>query len=133
MLARSVSKTGAKVFFTDDASAALTMDTVPGSGTNLYLYDEGQLTNLTSAAHADVQQVLGVSEDGSSVYFKAAGILTGVANQHGETAQSGQPNLYLSRGAATTFIVPGISPEAHLRFGRLRCHLTVTFSPLQID
>jgi hypothetical protein len=104
-----VSKDGSNAFFTDEDSAALTPDTVPGSGINLYRYDAGaasgqRLTDLTPAAHAKVKVVLGVSADGSSVYFKAEGVLSSAPNQHGETAQAGQPNLYVSRGGASTFI-----------------------------
>jgi hypothetical protein len=98
---------GSRVFFTDDASVALTSDTVPGSGSNLYEYDlgTGRLTDLTPAAKAEVTSVSGSSEDGSFVYFVAGGVLTGPqTNEHGETAQGGQPNVYLSHGGATTFI-----------------------------
>jgi hypothetical protein len=102
-----ISKDGSRVLFTDDASAALTADTVAGSATNLYLYNSAttRLTDLTPAGHAEVQRVQAVSEDGSAVYFQAAGVLTGAqANQRGETAIAGHPNLYLSHGATTTFI-----------------------------
>ncbi len=120
-----LSKDGSEVFFTDDASAALTADTVPGSATNLYLYDAGapagqRLTDLTPAGHAEVQGVDSVSEDGSSLYFKAAGVLTGSqANQYGETAHSGQPNLYLWHAGATTFIANGAEGGAG-SFGRIK-------------
>jgi NHL repeat len=111
-----LSKDGSKVFFTDDASAALTADTVPGSATNLYLYDSGapagqRLTDLTPAGHAEVEGVVSVSEDGSSVYFEAEGVLTSQANQYGETPQSGQRNLYLWHGGATTFIAIASGPR----------------------
>ncbi len=104
-----VSKDGSTVFFTDESPAALTADTVSGSGTNLYRYDAGapageRLADLTPTAPAEVKGVLGVSEDGSSVYFKAEGVLTSQPNQYGETAQGGQSNLYLFRGGASTFI-----------------------------
>ena len=105
-----LSKDGSEVFFTDNASAELTSDTKSGSGTNLYLYDSGapagqRLTDITPAGHAEVQGVLSVSEDGSSVYFIAEGVLTGSqANQHGETAIGGHRNLYLWHGGTTTFI-----------------------------
>jgi hypothetical protein len=68
----------------------------------------------------EVQSALGVSEDGSTVYFKAAGELTSQPNQQGETAHSGRPNVYISRaGGAPTFIaaVPGVQPPSN---GRLR-------------
>jgi hypothetical protein len=104
---QNASADGSRVFFTDDASAGLTSDTVPGSGANLYRYDlpSGKLTDLTPGSAAQVEGVSGLSEDGSYVYFAAAGVLSGAqANGHGATAQSGQPNLYLSHGATITFI-----------------------------
>jgi hypothetical protein len=132
-----LSRDGSMVFFTDTDTAELTGDTKSGSGTNLYRYDAGapagqRLTDLTPAAEAEVQGTLGVSEDGSTVYFKAAGVLTGEHNQHGETAHAGQPNAYIScssttrcpsasrsRSGAPTFIadVPG---EQGISKGRLR-------------
>jgi hypothetical protein len=110
-----ISKNGSVVFFTDDDSAALTSTTEAGSGKNLYRYEAGApgapaglgLTDLTPTSPAEVQDVLGVSEDGSSVYFVAKGVLTSKTNQHGETAQEGASNLYLSRGGASAFIAWG--------------------------
>jgi hypothetical protein len=98
---QSVTADGSQVFFTDDASASLTADTVPGSGTNLYRYAfaTGQLTDLTPAGHAEVQGVLSVSEDGISVYFEAHGSLAAGATQ-------GQPNPYLWHSGTTAFITP---------------------------
>jgi sugar lactone lactonase YvrE len=101
-----ISKDGSIVFFTDDASAGLP-ETVPGSGPNLYRYESGHLTDLTPAAPAEVQSVLGVSEDGSSVYFSAEGVLTSVPNQHNELPKAGQGNLYRSRRGGTAFIAGG--------------------------
>lgn len=95
---------GGKVVFTDDA--ALTDDANVGTdgsgnpthaGRDLYLYDlaSGELTDLSvdttpadSAAGANVQGVLGVSDDAAYVYFVALGDLGGGAT-------SGAPNLYL--------------------------------------
>jgi hypothetical protein len=55
--------------------------------------------------------VLGASEDGTSVYFESGAVLTGSeVNGHGETAQSGQPNLYVSRGG-TTKLIAVLSPD----------------------
>ncbi len=73
----AVAADGSQVLFTDDASADLTTDTKPGSGTNLYRYDldTGQLSDLTPESPADVEGVSGISEDGSYVYFVAGGIL----------------------------------------------------------
>ncbi len=119
-----VSKDGSIVFFTDDASAALTAHTVLGSGINLYRYDAGaaagqRLTDITPTAKAEVQGVLGVSEDGSTVYFQAAGEeLTSEPNQHGEIAQGGQPNMYVSHGGAPTFIA--VNTAEGTSAGRLR-------------
>jgi hypothetical protein len=118
-----VSADGSKVFFTDDASAGLTGNTVSGSRANLYLYDASapagqQLKDLTPAPKAEVTQVLGVSEDGSTVYFKAEGVLTSQANQHGETAEPEQPNMYVSHGGAPVFIA--INGPEGASAGRLR-------------
>ncbi|HEX4188938.1 MAG TPA: NHL repeat-containing protein [Solirubrobacteraceae bacterium] len=108
-----VSKDGSVVFFTDDASAKLTGDTQSGSGLNLYRYDSSalagqRLTDFTPTAKAEVQGAFGVSEDGSTVYFAATGEhIAPSPNQHGETAQPGQPNMYVSRGGAPAFIANG--------------------------
>jgi hypothetical protein len=102
---QAASADGTQAFFTDDASAGLTSDTVAGSGTNLYRYADGRLSDLTSAEHAQVVGVSGISEDGSYVYFVADGVLSGSqANERRETAQAGRPNMYLAHGGTTTFI-----------------------------
>jgi DNA-binding beta-propeller fold protein YncE len=90
---------GSVAFFIDDASAALTADTAPGSGPNLYRYDfaSGRLTDLTPQPGSEVQGVAGTSEDGSYVYFVANGDLASGATE-------GQPNLYLWHSGATSFI-----------------------------
>jgi hypothetical protein len=102
----AVTAAGSRVFFTDNATAGLTSDTVPGSGTNLYSYDvsTGQLSDLTPVGGAEAALV-GISEDGSYVYFAAKGVLSGAeANQSAETAQSGQENLYLDHDGTITFV-----------------------------
>jgi Tol biopolymer transport system component len=75
---------GSKAFFTSPGK--LTNDATTGpedKGNDLYRYDaeSGQLTNLAPDAAnpngADVQGVLGIAEDGSSVYFVANGDLDG--------------------------------------------------------
>jgi len=83
---------------------------VEDAGEDLYRYDvdTGTLSDLTSDAGnpddpdgADVQGVVGASEDGSYVYFVADGDLA-------PGATSGEPNLYAwheSEGAATTTFV----------------------------
>jgi hypothetical protein len=102
---QGASADGAQAYFTDDASAGLTGDTVPGSGINLYRYANGQLSDLTAAEHAEVREVRGVSEDGSYVYFVASGVLPGTqANQHHETPQAERPNLYAWHAGASKAI-----------------------------
>jgi hypothetical protein len=99
---------GSVVYFTADASAALTPDTVPGSGKNLYRFvlegESGELTDLTPAAEAGVLGVSGASESGSYLYFVAEGALAANSNSHGDTAIAGEPNLYLSRAGETIFV-----------------------------
>jgi hypothetical protein len=78
---------GSKVYFTDDRK--LTADSNAALGEpDLYVYDfappagQPNLTDLTATVenpgkeHANVKGVLGSSEDGSYVYFAAAGALT---------------------------------------------------------
>jgi hypothetical protein len=84
-------------------------------GNDLYEYDferpaGQQLVDLTidqrqgDEKGADVQGVVGASEDGAYVYFVADGVLAG-ADAEGRTPVSGQPNLYVLHGASTAFIV----------------------------
>lgn len=96
---------GSRVFFTDDAAAGLTADTLAGSGANLYEYDteSGALTDLTAAADARVLGLTGTSADGSYVYFVAEGALA-------PGATAGAPNLYL-RHAGTTSFVASLAPR----------------------
>lgn len=93
-----VAADGSQVLFTDDASAGLTGDTKPGSGTNLYRYDldTGRLSDLTPESPADVEGVSGIGEDGSYVYYVAGGV------------------LYLYHGGTTTTVThdPGQALEA---------------------
>jgi hypothetical protein len=102
-----------KVFFT--SSNELTDDANTGddgsgnptdAGRDLYLYDltTGDLTDLSIDANpadisvgADVQGVIGASDDGEYVYFVAHG---GMAPE----ATSGANNLYVSHGGRTTYI-----------------------------
>jgi hypothetical protein len=65
------------------------------------------LTVDTNPEDTDGAGVLGLvtaGEDGSYVYFVAAGKLTGEANGEGEMAVSGKPNLYLAHAGRVTFI-----------------------------
>jgi hypothetical protein len=121
---------GSHVLFT--SSEPLTNDAVPGSGGNLYDYDveTGQLADLTVANDAGSEDVVGVSEDFSHVYFIAKGVLTPPSqrNENGEHAEAGKYNLYLWNSGQTTFIfnnatgtggvsAPRVTPDgAHLAF-----------------
>lgn len=116
----AASSDGSKVFFT--SASELTNDANTGrdssgtptdAGNDLYEYvcpagvqcvTGGQLSDLTvdsnpadSATGADVQGVVGTSDDGSYVYFVADGTLAA-------GAVSGSPNLYLWHNGTTTFI-----------------------------
>ncbi len=106
---RALTADGSQVFFTADASAGLTSDTEPGSGSNLYSFDidTSQLSDLTPVAHAEAG-LAGISEDGSYVYFTANAVMSGSQpNQFGETAASGQSNLYLLHDGTITFVKHG--------------------------
>jgi Tol biopolymer transport system component len=105
------SSDGSRAFFLDDAAQGLTNDTVPGSGINLYRYDvnSGTLSDLTSAAGAEVQGVIGASEDGSYVYFVAnAQLAPGASPGNCTGTGNGDPaatcNLYLFHNGVTSFI-----------------------------
>jgi hypothetical protein len=111
---------GSQAFFT--SHEALTNDANTGAsdeGTDLYSYDaaSGDLTDLTPDAGdlngAEVQGVVGVSEDGSYVYFAANGDLDGsgpatrgdCSNPSvDETGPSGECNLYLWHDGSITFV-----------------------------
>jgi WD40 repeat protein len=110
---------GSEVFFSDDASAGLTSDTVANSGQNLYEYElptqdgvDGTLKDLTPVSDARVLGLTGMSEEGaeagSYVYFAAEGPLA-------SGATSGQPNLYLLHAGETTFISK-LQPSAGIRY-----------------
>jgi hypothetical protein len=105
------SRDGSKVFFTD--VNRLTSNATAGpEEPDLYEYEvnaeagaSGRLTDLTAdeREHADVQGVIGTSEDGSYVYFVADGVLAG-ANVEDRSPVARQPNLYMSHAGSTTFV-----------------------------
>ncbi len=123
---QTASGDGSKVFFTDcnrlteGSTAVFTSGCGSvegaegvwlGEGNDLYEYDvpSGELTDLTvdhnasDPLGADVQAVIGASEDGEYVYFVAGGVLAG-ENAEGRKPAAGQPNLYLLHEGRTTFI-----------------------------
>ncbi len=94
-----------------DPSAEACSTTVGASaGCDLYLYDSSKAPaerlSLVSAGaggdpepgkDADVLGTVAISSDGSHVYFAAQGVLTSDQNPVGDSAQEGEPNLYLHR------------------------------------
>ncbi len=99
----TASSNGSQAFFTDPRR--LTKDsTVCGNETlcsDLYRFDTttNQLTDITldttDPLGAQVQGVVGASEDGSYVYFVANGVLSNAVNSRGQSAVPGADNLYV--------------------------------------
>jgi hypothetical protein len=113
-LFRSASSDGSKAFFTDENRLTVGSTAAPGEP-DLYEYEvnaetgrPGRLTDLTAdehaGEHANVQGVMGTSEDGSYVYFVADGVLSIGTNVEGREPVAGQPNLYLRHDGVTSFI-----------------------------
>jgi hypothetical protein len=124
----SASSDGSIVFFTscekltDDSTAVSTATNkcnTESQGQDLYAYDvaSGVLSDLTVDAAdpngANVQGVVGTSEDGSYVYFVANGDLDGTGPAvpgncqiEGGSSYHGFCNLYLWHGGVITFIAP---------------------------
>ena len=112
----TASSDASKVFFLD--SGRLTADSSP-SGPDLYEYDldaptGARLTDLTPGGNgggaANVQAVIGASEDGSYVYFAAAGALASGATQgkcQGGAIEGGAEacNVYVSHDGVTSLVV----------------------------
>jgi len=119
---------GTVAFFTDTQN--LTSD-ANESGADLYRCDvaveEGELkcvlTDLTAdaASFAESAEVQGlaaaVSDDGQSVYFVARGVLDEGANGEGETAASGQPNLYLWKDGEGIRFIAGLAEQDESDWG----------------
>jgi NHL repeat len=57
--------------------------------------------------------LLGASSDGEYLYFVAKGVQSEAPNARGQHAISGQPNLYLRHGAATSFIATLARGDSH--------------------
>ncbi len=97
---------------------------LPGGGHDLVQVSAGDASSPTPGAGARVlNNIAGVSTDGSHVYFVAQGVLTTAPNELGAVAQAGQPNLYLyQRDAAnpngrTVFIGNLVSGDARELWG----------------
>jgi DNA-binding beta-propeller fold protein YncE len=98
---QGASADGSKVFFTSEQRLT---DSASEGSENLYEYDFANPAghNLldvsagdSSGAGPDVRGVAAVSRDGSHVYFVADGVLSGVANDQGQSARPGANNLYV--------------------------------------
>ena len=116
----TASSDGSRVFFTDP-NRLTEASTAAAGQSDLYEYEveSGQLLDLTvdPGAHADVQGVIGASEDGSYVYFVADGVLgdgaahgatQGTCEQdlHRDPASTEECNLYVWHEGVTSFIAP---------------------------
>ena len=111
----AASDDGSRVFLTDEHQ--LTAEATATAGKpDLYEYDveTGELTDLTVSPSepADVLGYEGSSEDGSYLYFAAAGVLSEQANAQGQKASSGARNLYMRHAGVTTFIAT-VSSQAN--------------------
>ena len=108
----AASENGARVLFTDDASAQLTSDTVTGSGVNLYEYDveTHKLSDLTPATEAGVQGVVADTLSGDVVYFAANGVLAPGA--HPQVCSGGGCNLYAWDEGTTSYVADLSSADA---------------------
>ncbi|MGC2374440.1 MAG: hypothetical protein WA484_11265 [Solirubrobacteraceae bacterium] len=117
--AAGFSSDGSKAFFTT-AQPLLGGD----SSNNLYEYDAGREAGhrivrvsggdaTVNDPVANVKRVVGISPDGSHVYFTASGVLTSTPNSLGEEAEEGRSNVYLYERDAqypagrTVFVLPG--------------------------
>ncbi len=135
---------GTKVYFvtnrqlTDadlDGTSAECSKTVAVIGCDLYLYDatrpEGERLVLVSAGEDIVglhktgkeagvfNGTVGISGDGSHVYFVATGVLTDHRNPEGDLADAGEPNLYVfdSDSGEVAFIGPLVSGDSGQLWG----------------
>jgi hypothetical protein len=132
----AASKDGSVVYFTD--AARLTKGSKAEAGAeDLYRYEleMEELTDLTkpkASEPADVQGVLGASDDGSYVYFVAKSALTPEAekNQADQHAEAGENNLYRydAAQAKATFIAQ-LSGEDSLDWERQPQSITARVSP----
>jgi hypothetical protein len=110
----TASSDGSKVFFTDE-NQLTKKSTAEAGEPDLYEYDleapaGERLSDLSvpvkpgPGMDADVRGVVGTSEDGSSVYFVADGVLSEGANAEGREPAPGEPNLYVRHGGVTRFV-----------------------------
>lgn len=98
---------------------------LPGGGHNLIQVSAGDATDPTRGAGAKVlNNIAGISTDGSHVYFASQGVLTTRPNEFGAVAIAEQPNLYLYErdsdypGGRTVFIGALASGDAGELWGK---------------
>ncbi|HUA75413.1 MAG TPA: NHL repeat-containing protein [Solirubrobacteraceae bacterium] len=102
---QTASSDGTKIFFTDEAKLTAKSSAARGSS-DLYEYDLNSHTLSDLSPDPSYKQngefaavrglVPGVSEDGSTVYFVANGVLTSAPNANGEVAQPGHCRTVLA-------------------------------------
>jgi hypothetical protein len=94
---KAATPSGEQVFFTD--STPLTQATSDNGGLYEYSFETRRLTDLTPdpTGNPGVEGLVGVSEDGSILYFVASAKLAAGATV-------GSPNLYVARSGEITFI-----------------------------
>jgi hypothetical protein len=120
---------GSVVFFTD--SQQLTADASP-EGRDLYRCEIGtvegvpgcvELTDITappagSGKSAEViDQLPGLSEDGTRLYFVARGVLDEGQNDEGDVASAGEPNLYFWQEGESPRFIATLSDQDALVWG----------------
>ncbi|MGA8365463.1 MAG: hypothetical protein WB709_13235 [Solirubrobacteraceae bacterium] len=113
-LFQTASTDGTVAYFTDPSRLTATSHASKTS-IDLYRYDLGAtepLTDLTKGVAAEVQGVIGASDDGSYVYFVAKGVLSEQENLAGEKAEPGVDNLYVWHDGKTGFIA-ALAVEDH--------------------
>ena len=103
---------------TDQTSDLYACDIASGTPAPVGLGNPCSSLTEISGAHtgANVQNVLAVSADGSTVYFTAKGVLADNTDAFGNAAIAGDNNIYVWRTDAahsagqTTFIAPNVAP-----------------------
>jgi hypothetical protein len=137
---------GSRVFFSD--TQQLTADSHGANGApDLYVYEANADSDLEAGVLRDMTVTVrngepagvlgtipGVSEGGTVAYVVATGVLSEAPNERGETAQSGQPNLYrIERGESsgnatwTPMFIATLAPEDANDWSEL-AHLTASVS-----
>jgi hypothetical protein len=132
---QGANRDGSIVFFTD--SKQLTEDASP-EGTDLYRCALSQgadplecdLTDVTAprANAGESAEVLGIvsgiNRDATKVYFVARGVLDTESNPAGQSAVSGEPNLYLWQETGGARYIATLSNNDHTNWGKKKTTVT---------